>query len=126
MTSLENLVGQVYGNIRAIAPEPDNNNNHGGNEKKDTTTNNNRDKRPKGIDALEIVRSKCLSLFVDQIGEPYAAIKMKDHIETIEIASNRFKEWVIKVCYDYRREEKQNQLQKLQQEELLKTFLHSL
>jgi phage antirepressor YoqD-like protein len=121
LTSLEKLVGQVYGNIGASEPNNNNNNNRGGNGKRDTNSNNNnRDKRPRIVDALEIVRSKCLSLFVDQIGEPYAAIKVKDHIETIAIGSNRFKEWVIKACYDYKKEQ-QNQLQKLQQEQLART-----
>ena len=121
MTSLEKLVGQVYGNIGASEPNNNNNNNRGGNGKRDTNSNNNnRDKRPRIVDALEIVRSKCLSLFVDQIGEPYAAIKVKDHIETIAIGRNRFKELVIKACYDYKKEQ-QNQLQKLQQEQLART-----
>ncbi len=115
MTSLEELVGQVYGNSGAAAPEP-NNNNRDGNGKKETNSRNNKDKRPKIVDALGIVREKCLSLFVDQIGEPYTAIKIKDHIETIAIGSNRFKEWIIKACYDYNKEE---QLEQLRQNQLL-------
>ena len=126
MTSLEKLVGQVFGNIGGGAPEPDynNNNNRGGNGKKDTNSNNNRGKRPQVVDALEIVRSKCLSLFVDQIGESYAAIRARDHIESIAIGNNRFKEWVIKVCYDYRKTE---QLKQLHQEQLVAqtNYLHS-
>ena len=45
----------------------------------------------KAVDALEVIRSKCLELFVDQIGEPYGAIKVRDHIETIPIRSNNFR-----------------------------------
>ena len=114
MTSIEELVGQVYGNVGAS--EPDDNNNGGDSRKKNTNSGNIRDKRPKVINALEVVKGKCLSLFVDQIGEPYAAIRVNDHIEAIAIGSNRFKEWVIKTCYDYRKEE---QLKQLQQENLL-------
>jgi hypothetical protein len=105
----------VYGSIGAS--EPDNNNNQGGNEKKNTNSGD-RNKRPTStsrvVDALEIVKTRCLSLFVDQIGEPYAAIRIRDHIETIAIGSNRFKEWVIKVCYDYRKEEQLEQLRQKQ------------
>ena len=61
----------------------------------------------KAVDALEVIRSKCLELFVDQIGEPYAAIKVRDHIETIPIRSNRFKDWIVKAYYDYRKEQQQ-------------------
>lgn len=122
MTSIESLIGKVYGNTEVV-PEPDNNNS-GGNGKKNTNPGNNRDKRPtttRAVDGLEIVKSKCLTLFVDQIGEPYAAIKVRDHIETIAIGSNRFKEWVIKACYDYKKEEQQDQLQQLLQEQLAQT-----
>ena len=55
-------------------------------------------------------------LFVDQLGEPYAGNIVRDYVETIAIGSSRFKDWVIKTCYDYRKEE---QLKQLHQEQPL-------
>ena len=49
-----------------------------------------------------------LELFVDQIGDAYAAVKIKDYIEAIPINSNRFKDWIIKTCYDYEKQLQSN------------------
>jgi hypothetical protein len=80
------LTGQTFGND-SIEERVENDNNGKGKKKKNNT---------KALDALEVIRSKCSELFVDQIGEPYAAIKVRDHIETIPIRSNRFKDWIVK------------------------------
>ena len=68
-------------------------------ERKNTNSSNNRDKRLKVVKSLEIVKEKCLS-FLNQLGEPYAAIIIRDYVETIAIGSSRFKDWVIKTTIE--------------------------
>ena len=49
-----------------------------------------------------------LELFVDQIGDAYAAVKIKGYIEAIPINSSRFRDWIIKTCYDYEKQLQSN------------------
>jgi hypothetical protein len=80
-------------------------------EKDEDDKQENRRNATKALAALEVIRSRCSELFVDQIGEPYAAIEVRDHIETIAIRTNRFKEWIIKAYYDYRKEQHEKLLE---------------
>jgi phage antirepressor YoqD-like protein len=115
-SSLGDLVGQVIGNSGnntpppAAGPNTNDNNGKGKKDKKNGREQNKKQNTTKALDALEIIRSKCLELFVDQVGEPYAAIKVRDHIETIAIRSNRFKDWIVKAYYDYRKEQQEKLL----------------
>jgi hypothetical protein len=71
------LNGQTFGNDSIEKEKVENNNS--GKGKKDKKYRKERKKKQnntKALDALEVIRSKCLELFVDQIGEPYAAIKV--------------------------------------------------
>ena len=65
-------------------------------------------KKDKGPDVIVILKMNILELFVDQIGDAYAAVKIKDYIEAIPINSNRFKDWIIKTCYDYEKQLQSN------------------
>src|SRR5215216_1702291 len=111
------LNGQTFGND-SIEERVENDNNGKGKKKKneDDKQGNGRKEQKKyqnatkALDALEVIRSKCSELFVDQIGEPYAAIKVRDHIETIPIRSNHFKDWIVKAYYDYRKEQQEKSL----------------
>ena len=42
----------------------------------------------------------CQELFVDQYGEPYAAVKIKEHIETLNLNHTRFRNWICKANYE--------------------------
>ena len=50
--------------------------------------------------ALEIVAEKCSDLFLDQFGSHYAAVRIGEHIETLQLKSSRFKNWVCKRYYE--------------------------
>jgi hypothetical protein len=111
------LNGQTYGNDSIEEEKVENGNNDEGKKKKNNGEKKDRRKErkkkqnaTKALDALDVIRSKCLELFVDQIGEPYAAVKVRDHIETISIRTNHFKDWIVKAYYDYRKEKLEEKL----------------
>ncbi len=114
-SSIDGLVGKVFGssagnNTSPARPNTNDNNRKEKKDKKNGRVENKKQNITKAQDALGVIKSKCLELFVDQIGEPYAAIKVRDHIETIPIRSNRFKDWIVKAYYGYRKEQQQEKL----------------
>jgi hypothetical protein len=40
-------------------------------------------------------------LFIDNLGQPHAAVKIDRHLEVLPIKSSRFKNWLCKVFYDF-------------------------
>lgn len=44
----------------------------------------------KRYNIIDIVKGKIIDLLTDQIGEPYAAVRIKDYLEAIPISSTRF------------------------------------
>jgi hypothetical protein len=69
---------------------------------------NKRSKKEKGPDTIVILKMNILELFVDQIGDAYAAVKITDYIEAILINSGRFRDWIIKTFYDYEKQLQSN------------------
>jgi hypothetical protein len=65
---------------------------------------NKKSKKVKGQDIIDELKKNIRELFVDQIGDAYAAVEIKDYIEAIPINSGRFREWIIKTCYNYGRQ----------------------
>lgn len=59
----------------------------------------------KAHDALDLAKSNCLEFFVDQHGSPYAAAKVKDHVEVLLLTSTRFRNWLCRMYY-----QKKNQI----------------
>jgi hypothetical protein len=51
-------------------------------------------------EALELAMDKCVELFVDQHGAPYAAVKVKDHVETLTLNRIRFRNWLCRAYYE--------------------------
>ncbi len=49
---------------------------------------------------LSLVKERCHELFIDQYGEPYAAVKIRDHIETLPLNHKRFRSWICRLCYE--------------------------
>ncbi|HKU50615.1 MAG TPA: hypothetical protein VJP79_11735 [Nitrososphaera sp.] len=60
----------------------------------------NRSQVSKAQEALELARTRCSELFLDQHGSPYAAINVKGHIETLPMNSTRFRNWLSKIYYE--------------------------
>ena len=44
--------------------------------------------------ALKLTQEKCKKLFLDQFGTPYIALTINDHIETLQLKSSRFRNWL--------------------------------
>jgi hypothetical protein len=72
---------------------------------------NKKSKNDKGPDVIAILKKNILELFVDQLGDAYAAVRIKDHVEAIPINSSRFREWIIKTCYNYGKQAQINDLE---------------
>jgi hypothetical protein len=49
---------------------------------------------------LSLAEEQCQELFVNQYGEPYAAVKINEHVETLNLNHTRFKNWICKAYYD--------------------------
>lgn len=53
---------------------------------------------------IKLVKEQCQELFIDQYGTPYAAVKVRDHIETLSLGvihpSQRFKNWLCRTYYN--------------------------
>jgi hypothetical protein len=49
--------------------------------------------------ALEMVKSKTVELFLDQVKKPYIAIKQEDHTQTMPIQSRTFGDWLTATFY---------------------------
>ncbi len=49
---------------------------------------------------LTLVKEHIQELFINQYGEPYVAVKINDHLETLHLKHERFRNWVGKLYYD--------------------------
>ena len=49
--------------------------------------------------ALEMVKSKTVELFLDQVKKPYIAIKQEDHTQTMPVQSRMFGDWLTATFY---------------------------
>jgi hypothetical protein len=49
--------------------------------------------------ALEMVKSKTVELFLDQVKKPYIAIKQEDHTQTMPVQSRTFGDWLTATFY---------------------------
>jgi hypothetical protein len=48
---------------------------------------------------VRLAKEQCEELFVDQYNEPYAAVKIRGHLETLNLNYSRFKSWICKAYY---------------------------
>jgi hypothetical protein len=49
---------------------------------------------------LSLAKVQCEELFVDQYGEPYAAVKINEHLETLNLNHTRFRSWICKTYHE--------------------------
>jgi len=49
---------------------------------------------------LSLAKEQCHELFLDQYREPYAAVNIRDHQETLNISHSRFRNWICKAYYE--------------------------
>lgn len=60
------------------------------------------------VKAVHLAREFCEDLFLDNLGQPYAAIKAGNHIEVIPIKSEKYKNWLTNLYFDVTLKEAQN------------------
>jgi len=58
--------------------------------------------------ALELVKSKIVDIFLDEVKAPYVVIKVDGHIETVPIKSERFEDWIGALYYNHQKEQGHN------------------
>jgi hypothetical protein len=57
-------------------------------------------KKSQAKKALTIVGEYCPELFLDQFGSHYAAVRIGEHLETLQVRSSRFRNWLCKKYYE--------------------------
>ena len=67
---------------------------------KEKEEENNQKLRSQSRTLLSLADEQCQELFVNQYGEPYAAVKINEHIETLNLNHTRFKNWICKTYYE--------------------------
>jgi DNA polymerase elongation subunit (family B) len=58
-------------------------------------------RNPAAVVSMRLAKRYCQNLFVDNLGQPHAAVKIDRHLEVLPIKSSRFKNWLCKVFYDF-------------------------
>jgi hypothetical protein len=58
-------------------------------------------KRAATILAMKLAKQYCQDFFIDNLGQPHAAVKIDKHLEVLPIKGSRFKNWLCKVYYDF-------------------------
>lgn len=53
------------------------------------------------VTTLKLAKKYCQDFFIDNLGQPHAAVKIDKHLEVLPIKSSRFKNWICKMFYDY-------------------------
>ncbi|HJT47450.1 MAG TPA: DNA polymerase domain-containing protein [Nitrososphaeraceae archaeon] len=57
-------------------------------------------RNPAAVVAMRLAKKHCQDLFIDNLGQPHAAVKIDKHLEVLPIKSSRFKNWLCKIFYD--------------------------
>ena len=50
---------------------------------------------------MKLAKQHCQDFFIDNLGQPHAAVKIDKHLEVLPIKGSRFKNWLCKVYYDF-------------------------
>ena len=70
----------------------------------DTKSDKEREKSSASV-AIWLVKKFCEEFFLDNLSQPFAAIKVDEHVEVIPIKNKRFRNWVSKLYYDATKQE---------------------
>jgi len=63
-------------------------------KEKDSNKEKDKDQSSSAVKAVYMAINFCDDLFLDNLGQPYAAIKVGNHIEVIPLKSEKFKDWL--------------------------------
>jgi hypothetical protein len=58
-------------------------------------------RNPGAVVTMKLAKKYCQDFFLDNLGQPYVAVKIDSHLEVLPIKSSRFKNWLCKLFYDY-------------------------
>jgi hypothetical protein len=58
-------------------------------------------RNPAAVVNMRLPKKYCQDLFIDNLGQPDAAVKIDKHVEVLSIKSSRFKNWLCKISYDF-------------------------
>lgn len=58
-------------------------------------------KRAAALVALKLAKQHCQDYFIDNLGRPYAAVKIDEHLAVLPIKGSKFKNWLCEVYYDF-------------------------
>jgi hypothetical protein len=50
---------------------------------------------------MKLAKQHCQDFFIDNLGQPHAAVKIDKHLEVLPIKGSRFKNWLCKIYYDF-------------------------
>jgi hypothetical protein len=77
-------------------------------QESDAKSNEKQKEQSSAVKAVNLAREFCEDLFLDNLGQPYAAIKVGNHIEVIPIKSEKYKNWLTNLYFDVTLKEAQN------------------
>ena len=58
-------------------------------------------RNPAAAVVMRLANKYCQDLFIDNLGQPYTAVKIDKHLEVLPIKSSTFKNWLCKIFYDF-------------------------
>ncbi|MGI0001660.1 MAG: hypothetical protein ACRD42_01100, partial [Nitrososphaeraceae archaeon] len=58
-------------------------------------------RNPAAVVAMKLAKRYCKDFFIDNLGQPHAAVKIEKRLEVLPIKSSRFKNWLCKLFYDF-------------------------
>ena len=58
-------------------------------------------RNPAAAVTMRLAKKYCQDFFIDNLGQPHAAVKIDKHLEVLQIKSSRFKNWLCKTFYDF-------------------------
>jgi hypothetical protein len=58
-------------------------------------------RNPAAVLTMRLAKKYCQDFFIDNLGQPHAAVKIDKHLEVLQIKSSRFKNWLCKTFYDF-------------------------
>jgi hypothetical protein len=105
---LSDIIDNNYQAILSLEPELESDSDSGSEQQQSSSSYQDQngdeeddvdDKESAAQVALRLAQELCSSIFMDQFGTPYAAITVGNHIETLQLKSSRFRNWLCKIFY---------------------------
>jgi DNA polymerase elongation subunit (family B) len=96
LTDINRILVRDYPKLLRLNPKANNDNKQDNKQNKDDKEERIESSRI----AINLAKEFCQEFFIDNLGQPYAAIKVGEHIEVVPIKTSKFKNWLSKLYYD--------------------------